>query len=1672
MPINYESMVNYLNYGVLAILVLGVIFGFFKGLFKSVYNLIVFVGLLLIGWFMSPIFIRVLMNYDVSSFGFEFQGVQLTNLSEFTRNLILQNVEGFDPTALEGTLAMAFVEGMMFMVLRLVFLIVWLILMATVFKFIFWIIYLIIRPKGSKAGGKKRSKTLVSRLGGMGVSLVHSLIVVLLFSVPLAGLTSIGSSMSTLGENLMEDDGHNQVNLVYSPEGIKLEDSFGDDELVLEAIKFMENYRETYMGKIGGVKLGERSFDEYIFDEIFSLNVNETKIMFRRELQIAVGIYEKILIELDGNQEITLATIATIDDEVLEEIVEDLAKLKIVHVAIPIGLEFAYHSTMFDEQLGDITNYVDLEEVIEALIEVDFEEEIKNLGKAMIGVLDLVNDLNLLDSDPDEEVEVNIFALDPDKVEKVTENLSESQILEIIGDVALVFIIHSEQFQELLAEVDKTTDDINLDGVKLGSELNSFARIFKALINFGFKSTELSEIDFQLVTDQQLNELASAVYSSKLFSNNSFLLASIFVGMLEDDLRDLMVINSFNENDFLSILSLFVIMAKSGILDDEDFDPVNLLTEDNIEKIAEYISNSDLLSDNVENLLSFLLGQMELPIEIEFPDDLVWKGAEGKEELIALFTTAEKIVSIMNSDGEFNFTHEAIDELADTIVESKILMANIDNLLTYILEETGVAEGFDFIIPEDIDWETEDGKDEFKSLLSAVGIILESGLLEDGDFSNLTDGSDDPEDDMIKDLAEAMSGSRIIRENLTSLINSMLDESMDLDIDVEADDWTFEELNALFRAAKVILSYGDEFSFNVLTELEEHEIDYIVSSHIIVDNAVKKLEDLTEPDGDLHGVLYLPEGDVEYFGTDGELKAFILAAQKIVGDSEDGLEQLESISFGNITGENKDTILASQIMTETIISHIEELASDNDVISLHPDFDRESNDYVEGTWEAELPNLIDAIEIFVGEDGDLNNLDIDSDLFLSLTDDEIETVTKSKILSHSMVTFIEDESANENSFISLPDDLNPNHPDYDNDLWYGEDGELVKTLKALRGLGLTNFEDDIDLTVLFDEAKADVEDEVILASRVIEATIINKIETEAETGGSLDGMLIIPNDVVWEIQYDNDDNLVDKGELRKLLVAIDVLIGDDENTKFEDVEFKVENIFNTPEDPTRQDRLLASRIVEESIINKINTEMDAGGSLEGKLVKPDGFQESDWYGEDGELRRFLNAIEVLLDGDDFENAEFKVEKFFDDDSQDILLASRLVEASVVNTIKVEMDTGGSLEGKLVEPDGFTEQDWYGEDGELRRFLDAIEVLLDGDDFENASFEVEKFFDDESQDVLLASRLVEASVVNTIETEIDDPMSPLYGNLVRPDGFTKQDWYGEDGELRLFLNSIELLLGPGENFTDAKFDVDTILGSDQEEILESRVVEASVIKFVKESDKLVIPDNNNPTFYYFDSNYEAIVWERTFDENDNLVDEGELRRFLAGVNTLLGGNSFASFNFTMDEMLSADFSTVLDSRVLEATIAQTVSELVGTGGVLDGYILEPVEHDGYQWYYHADSINPVRNGTYVGELAAPQHTDLLGMIIALQAMDAAGVNFNSINYDTIKGTSSTEALADAFWDHSRVIQGSLEHMLNKVLDDKGVPEMALRFGSGPGFVMHINSKQDLIDGINAIKGLPF
>jgi len=1662
--ISHEALINYMNYLVIALIVSSALFGFKRGIFKSTYKFIVFIVLLLTGWFISPLIVNKMMYQDISAYNLSYGKIKVTNLYDTLRQ-ILSSYSVIEKAVTEGKLTNEFINSITFMTLRISVLILWLILMATIFKFLFWIIYLLIKPR-KYVNGKKRKKTIASRFGGMGVSIIHTLLFIMLLSVPFAGITSIGMSLKQI--NSIEDaNSSNSIQLVYTSNGIKVANS--TNEYLDEVVLFMENYRNTYLGKIGGVGFGGTTFDEYIFDQILSFKVNNTKIKLRSELKIAVKIYSKILRNLDG-QELNLVNIAKLDTLVLEDIVNDISQLKIIHIAVPVGLEIIISSNQYKEKLGIISETIDLNNVLEKVVQVDFEKEIKSLGISTIKLIKILEEAGYFTKDNDGKF--NIFGLDPEKVKELTILLSQSDLFEIVGDIALAVLLNTNQFEEFLNKYAITKEDLNLEGVKLNNELKNLGDIYAALINLGFKSTEISQFNFEMITDAKLNELATAVYASKLFSNNSKLLANILISSLPVEYQEIIFVNSFNQNDFVSVMSLMVILGKSGILNSKEFDPKNLLTEENIEKIAEYIANSDLLSDNVEGILELLLAKF-LPIQIEFPENLTWKGKEGKHELIALFNTAKKIVNIMGNDGNYKFSKEAIDELSNTIVESRILMANIRHLITYILDTINLTQGYEVIIPEDIDFETEEGKNEFKALLHAVGVILDTNLINDPDLTKLSDGSVDPLDDQIKDLATALSDSRIIRENLTNLFKSINISDEQLDFDISSDDWTYSELNSLLRAVKVLMKYSDAFSLNVITKLSNEEIDYFVTSKILVKNAVNYLEDLTKEDGKLYKTIYLPSGDVEYYGIDGELKKFILAIQKIIEENakdDEGLENLETISLDSITGENKEVVLASQIICETIIKNIEIIALDSEVITLPANYDRNNPNYIKGTWEEELPYFLDAIKVFVSDGSDITYLDFDARHFLSLTNEEIDIITKSDLIAYSIVSYITKENANENSLITLPNDLNPNDPSYNEALWYGDEGELKKMLRALSGLGLKKFTDDIDITVIFAEARGNVEEEVILASRVVEETIISKIIKEASADGSLSGILIIPDDLIWKVQYDVNGNVIDKGELRKLIVAIDILL-DSPDLKFENVEFKVEKLYYSNTEPDRQDKILASRIVVESIINKIETEMALGGSLYGKLVKPDNFVKEDWYdknGEKGELRRFIDAIEIILGDADFASAEFRVEKFFVEETQEVLLASKLVEASVINYIETEMAEGGSLHNKLVKPSDFVASDWYGVDGELRRFLKAIEVLLgENTEFENASFAVEKFFIEETQAILLSSRLIEASVVNTIEKEMLNEESILYGKLVKPNYFTEYDWYGENGELRRFIKAIKLLVGNDGNFTDAQFDVDTILGSTRDEILESKVVEASVIKAIKESNKLVIPDASNLTYYYFDDSYQELAWERTFASDGTITDIGELRRFLNGVSALLGGNSFQEFGFTMDEMLNVDFAIILESRILEATIAKTISELVMPGGILAEFILEPAEYGGYQWYYHANSDNPVRNGTYQGPLAYVQYTDLKGIIDAIQAMNNSGVHFNTITLTNIV-MADTIAFANALWDYSRVIHGSIATILNKVLTDFGIPEAVLRFNTGSGNVIILDSKTDLINGLNQMK----
>src|SRR5690606_28371565 len=105
----------------------------------------------------------------------------------------------------------------------------------------------IIKPKRTSAG-EKRKKSILSRFGGMGVSLVHTMIIILIISIPLAGFSSIGSSLAVLTQDNENVEELSLVKVVYTNNGVLLAD---EDEMLEDTIKFMENYRTTYAGRIG-----------------------------------------------------------------------------------------------------------------------------------------------------------------------------------------------------------------------------------------------------------------------------------------------------------------------------------------------------------------------------------------------------------------------------------------------------------------------------------------------------------------------------------------------------------------------------------------------------------------------------------------------------------------------------------------------------------------------------------------------------------------------------------------------------------------------------------------------------------------------------------------------------------------------------------------------------------------------------------------------------------------------------------------------------------------------------------------------------------------------------------------------------------------------------------------------------------------------------------------------------------------------------------------------------------------------------------------------------------------------------------------------------------------------------------------------------------------------------
>ena len=278
----------------------------------------------------------------------------------------------------------------------------------------------------------------------------------------------------------------------------------------------------------------------------------------------------------------------------------------------------------------------------------------------------------------------------------------------------------------------------------------------------------------------------------------------------------------------------------------------------------------------------------------------------------------------------------------------------------------------------------------------------------------------------------------------------------------------------------------------------------------------------------------------------------------------------------------------------------------------------------------------------------------------------------------------------------------------------------------------------------------------------------------------------------------------------------------------------------------------------------------------------------------------------------------------------VLLDSRLVSTALINILSGEAGIEG-LE-MLSIPAGINWEDQGSVEGELRKILEALNILLDlssGLDLEN--LDLQDILDMSSADiaVFFDSYVIRATVTDFVK-EMDMGTMPL----VFPDSiYDDQDYFTKE-ELVAVIEAIKLIID--EAAADLSFEPTKVLElteTDIDTLLTSEIIHATIGNYINTIDTsdFIIPDSVNSSV-------------QVGGIAKDVISKTELKAMFSALNVLqitdFDNVTFdASFldnleNTAGDDVDQAKVNQLLESLIIHATLSNTVIDLdESNGGVL-------------------------------------------------------------------------------------------------------------------------------------------
>ena len=1487
----------------LIFVVLNGFLGFLRGSKKSIFYLIVTAVVFGLGFGLMLIAISALMKMPVGKWlaplvSNVYPEITATSsMEDIVLGIITNQFPQFAQAVQEGSVTASFVLGIVAFAVKLVYIIVLLILAFTLFKLIADIIWLIIRPK--KKDGVRPKKTFGGRMIGFGIGAFKGAVYSLLIFTLIAGVASIATSAMAVAETTTSNNNTEAV-LVLS-EGkaslITLDANeggsnssgslFGDVDMDFLA-GIVGAYRKSVPGAMfGAIKVSSVPFDEFLFDGVFSFDVQmgdeKVKVKLRSEIESVANAFAKVANEFDL-QNPSLEAILSIGDEgeaALKGLVDAISDLKILKVAIPVALEIGMYSDFLKDENGE-----------NQLQQFFTPDQIPDLTNALLGDIKSIG-YSLVDArkviavfvgDSEEEKDINTFLnLDSDAIKLLfdEDHLGGLDTIDILAPIGITYLTTIEAVKTSLDEFGLDLEQLtNMpEGATWSGEIAKLGDVYIALQDllrdpetgrvFIDKDNYASIID--LFTEEKINNFVDTLFTSNLVNNASGALVTFArEKLLPEDYKQYITIGEgvkFDANECKAFLNAASCLVKSGFLSmfgEEGGNIGDMIDKLDVNDLARYLSQSTIVRDSLSNSLDLLLSNLSTEeMQLRFGTFEDWDDAASTEVELRSVLKAMKILgkNLFNSEGEnagfsINTLAGLTEAELEAILTSKIMRGTIVN---FLVDNSGEGQ-----------------------TLSVIG-------------SGVTRVNANP--DNWYDQFRILEGATLNGNTLSiTSTNKTLDQEYKINHYLVYCNGTY--------LTSVRCTAGEDASLDLTT--------------------VK-----VGKDGEGNAIYHTPSGANQYVAYGVNLQGMGSEAYTISGTTLS--INPAHVDLDNENNVNKFNVYADgELIYSVRVNEVAPLNIDLSTIKVGEDeehqpvyFELKEDTKIEvyGYNEGELRKIFIAILSItskLGEDDlDFSNTDNLTSALSKVEDSDIENITASVVINDALITAIEDLSKQESPFIYVPAELKDGEGKVDHDKWdeADESANILKAIKVIfNGSGVNA--DNLKIKPIVDSKDTILKSLIICET--LKQNVVKTLDIEIPNGAP------ISNDTLegWTSTYNAAGEVVKAGELSIMLDVIETVLSIDDETTINGISTDNLKLAEIVNENNRDEKILRSIVISLTIKSKLTGDgigIKVPTSLKGESL--DGWinvydEEDGTLKERHELSYLIEAVDIILQVgptttlDGFDVESIKLSRIVEEENRQTILKSLVIVETIKNKI---LDLASDENSGISVPDVLkTENEQYKwEDafvdgvvkhGELWYLLGSIEVVLDGSlddpitEIKTDKITLRNITDEDSRDtIILKSLIISETIKATIlKLEADENSGIKVPQVLKEDNpiYKWENTELSRGELSHLLEAIGVVLAEDLDKSINEISAENItlssIVSEQnrdgvilKSLVISETIKAKIIDLeAAENSGIKIPSS-------LKGEAPTEKWENTYEGNN--ITRGELSHLLEAIGVVLADN---------------------------------------------------------------------------------------------------------------------------------------------------------------------------------------